>query len=75
MHMIRRSSTRKAARETACANPVPAGAPSWVDAQLIEQTIRVWQPYYAEPLTPEDALAIIQSVGRLIEDFQREPAQ
>ncbi|MBX9787485.1 MAG: hypothetical protein K2Y37_01090 [Pirellulales bacterium] len=73
--MVRRSSTSKAARETACANPVPAGAPSWVNAQLINQTIRVWQPYYAEPLTPEDALAIIQSVGRLIDVFQGESAQ
>jgi hypothetical protein len=36
---------------------------------LIEQTIRVWQPYYTAPLTPEEAIAIIQSVGRLIDVF------
>jgi hypothetical protein len=47
--------------------PVPAGAPSWVTPALLEHTLRVWQPYYAAPLTPEDALAIIQSVGCLIE--------
>jgi hypothetical protein len=34
---------------------------------LLDHTIRVWQPYYADPLTPDDALAIIQGVGRLIE--------
>jgi hypothetical protein len=38
-----------------------------VTLELIEQTIRVWQPYYADPLTSDAALAIIQSVGRMIE--------
>ena len=46
---------------------VPAGAPNWITPELIEHTLRVWQPYYATPLTTDDALAIIQSVGRLIE--------
>lgn len=54
------------------ATAVPSGAPTWVTAELIEHTIRVWQPYYADPLTPIDALAIIQSVGRLIEVFSGE---
>ncbi len=44
---------------------VPAGAPDWITAELIEQTIRVWQPYYATILTPEEAVTMIQSVGRL----------
>jgi hypothetical protein len=50
---------------------VPAGAPSWVTTQLIEDTIRVWQPYYVEPLTTEDALAIILGVGRLVDVLAR----
>lgn len=67
MHMVRRSYSGKKASPAACANPVPPGAPNWVTPKLVEQTIRVWQPYYSDPLTPETALAIIQSVGRMIE--------
>lgn len=46
---------------------VPAGSPDWITAELIEQTIRVWQPYYQAVLTPEEAVTMIQSVGRLYE--------
>lgn len=60
-----RPSSKKA--EVPVGIPVPTGAPSWVTPTLLEHTLRVWQPYYAAPLTPEDALAIIQSVGCLIE--------
>jgi hypothetical protein len=42
-----------------------------VTPELIEQTIRVWQPRYGEPLTPDDALAIILNVGRLFEVLSR----
>ncbi|AMV19264.1 hypothetical protein [Planctomyces sp. SH-PL14] len=45
--------------------PMPAGAPSWVTADLIAHTLRVWQRYYAEPLKPEDALAMILGVTEL----------
>jgi len=44
---------------------LPAGAPDWITPELIEKTIRVWQPYYATILTPEEAVTMIQSVGRL----------
>jgi hypothetical protein len=44
---------------------VPAGTPHWITAELIEATIRVWQPYYATILTPEEAVTMIQSVGQL----------
>ena len=44
---------------------VPAGTPDWITAELIEQTIHVWQPYYQTVLTPEEAVTMIQSVGRL----------
>ena len=44
---------------------VPAGSPDWITAELIEQTIRVWQPYYEAVLTPEEAVTMILNVGRL----------
>ena len=57
----------------AAKSAVPSGAASWVTPELIEQTVRVWQPYYKEPLTPEDALAIIQSASQLYNALSREP--
>lgn len=45
----------------------PAGAPTWVTAELMEKTIRVWQRFYPEPLTVEDALGIILNVSGLVE--------
>ena len=44
---------------------VPAGTPDWITADLIEQTIRVWQPYYQAVVTPEEAVTMILSAGRL----------
>jgi len=46
---------------------VPAGTPDWITAELIAATIRVWQPYYAATLTPEEAVTMILVVGRLFE--------
>ncbi len=51
--------------EGAAASIVPAGAPDWITQELIEATIRVWQPYYAEILSPEEAVTMIRNVGRL----------
>jgi len=44
---------------------VPPGAPGWVTPELIDLTIRTWQPYYRTPLSPDDALTMILNVGRL----------
>jgi hypothetical protein len=44
---------------------LPAGTPDWITPQLIDETIRVWQPYYAEILSPEEAITMIRNVGRL----------
>jgi hypothetical protein len=44
---------------------IPAGTPDWITAELIEQTIRVWQPYYEAIVTPEEAVTMILNVGRL----------
>ena len=42
------------------------GTPAWITPELIAWTIRVWQPHYETRLTPEDAVIMIQNVGRLI---------
>ena len=47
------------------ARAVPAGLPAWITADLIAETLRVWQPYYAQPWTPEDAIGILLNVGNL----------
>ena len=44
---------------------VPAGAPDWITPELVDETIRVWQPYYKDVLTPEEAVTMISNVGRL----------
>lgn len=44
---------------------VPAGTPEWITAELIEKTIRVWQPYYADLLSPEEAVTMILNADRL----------
>lgn len=46
---------------------VPAGTPDWITPELIERTIRVWQPFYAAILTPEEAVTMILNVGRLFD--------
>ena len=56
-----RGHTGKAARR----GSVPPGAPEWITAELIEQTIRTWQPYYQALLGPEDAVTMILNAGRL----------
>ncbi len=53
---------------------VPAGLPDWITAELIEETIRVWQPYYVAVLTPEEAVTMIQNVGRLYHALSLEQA-
>jgi hypothetical protein len=54
----------KVADGAAC-SIVPAGTPDWITAELVEATIRVWQPYYRAILTPEEAVTMILNVGRL----------
>ncbi len=51
---------------------VPAGAPAWVTAELIAQTIQTWQRYYEEPLTSGDALAMIMNVALLCDSLHGE---
>jgi hypothetical protein len=46
--------------------PACAGEPAWITPELVDLTLRVWQPYYETQLSRDDAIAIIRSVGRLI---------
>lgn len=45
---------------------VPSGAPDWVTSELIQYTIEVWQPYYRDPLTTDDALEMLLNAGHLL---------
>jgi len=46
---------------------LPAGTPAWITPELIEATIRTWQPYYKATLSTEDAIDIIRNAGLLFE--------
>ena len=46
------------------------GLPAWISSELIEDTIRVWQPYYDQPLTVDDAIQILLCVDRVVDVLQ-----
>jgi len=46
--------------------------PDWVSEDLIRKTVKIWQPYYLNGLTRDDAIAIIKNVGVLFECLRRE---
>ena len=50
---------------------LPAGTPDWISPQLVEQTLRVWQPYSRQLLTVADAIEMILNVGRLSNALSR----
>ena len=47
--------------------------PAWISHDLIADTLATWQPYYSEELTEREAVAILQSVGRLIDVLEHSP--
>lgn len=51
---------------------VPVGAPSWVTEELIELTLRTWQPFYSHQLIEADALEMIVGVDQLFGVFSRD---
>jgi hypothetical protein len=65
--MARRNRQRDCQIREDATSIVPAGSPDWITPELIETTIRVWQPYYEEVLTPEEAVTMILTVGRLFD--------
>jgi hypothetical protein len=70
-HEVMTTTPRK--RRTQRAEPetvqVPAGAPPWITAELIEDTLRIWQPFYGGRLNEDDALEIILSGDRMMDVF------
>ena len=44
-------------------------APNWASDELISMTIEVWQPYYAHPLTEQNAIEILLNVAALFDAF------
>ena len=54
------------------ADAMPAGTPKWITPELARKTILTWQPYYEEQLTLDDAVTILQRVGRLFEVLSRD---
>ena len=46
--------------------------PDWITDELIQQTLKIWQPYYSDRLTDDDAIVIIKNVGVLFECLRRE---
>lgn len=55
--------TQQAVIDTALS--VPPGTPNWITSDLIEATVRVWQPFYNEPITSEVAVEMLIRVGQL----------
>ena len=51
------------------------GTPEWITPALIAATLRVWQAYYTTALSEEDAVAILQTVGRLFGVVARGPSR
>ena len=45
----------------------PKALPGWITPELIAETRAVWQPYYKEDLTDEQAVALLIPVGVLYE--------
>lgn len=43
------------------------GQPAWITPELIRETIRVWQPFYPNQLTPDEASTMLQALGRLFD--------
>lgn len=50
---------------------VPPATPAWIDLSLIERTIAVWQPYYSSPLSADDAVEMLLTVGNLLNALQK----
>lgn len=55
-------------------NRIPEGLPRWITRELIEQTIRVWQRYYRQPLTIHDAADMLMATSRLFRVLSRSPS-
>lgn len=64
MKQRRSKATARDSEERPCVT-LPPGTPDWVTVALVEQTLEVWQPRYATPLSTEDAIGILVGASRL----------
>jgi hypothetical protein len=53
------------ARSVVGAEALPPGTPDWITMELVRETVRVWQPFYSEPISLDEAVTILGRVGRL----------
>ncbi len=44
-----------------------AGLPAWITPELIAETIRVWQPYHAQPLSEREAVEMLLAAANLLD--------
>ncbi len=51
---------------------LPPGTPAWITPELVQATQKVWEPRYERPLSPEEAITIVQNAGRLFDLLSRE---
>ncbi len=45
----------------------PPARPPWISDDLLVETMRVWQPYYDQPLGEDDVVGILIYVGELFD--------
>ncbi|MEM6467923.1 MAG: hypothetical protein AAF802_00030 [Planctomycetota bacterium] len=67
---MRNSKTNRRTEE--CDQRSRSDLPDWVSDELLKKTIEIWQPYYPNQLTRDDAIAIINNVGGVIDCLRRE---
>jgi len=48
---------------------LPRSCPDWITPELIANTLETWQPYYDYPLTIQEAVDMVNAVGRLWNEF------
>jgi hypothetical protein len=53
----------------------PDGIPTWITEEIIFQTIRVWQPYYDEKVSEQDAVEILMAFSRLLDIIATEAVE
>lgn len=62
--------TQETADHTTPDADLPPGAPTWITADLIRDTVDVWQPYYDRELTADDAVEILQNVAHMFDALE-----
>lgn len=49
---------------------IPENTPSWIDEELLVDTVVVMTPRYGKPVLGRDSVALIENVGRLVDVLQ-----